>query len=97
MIHSSKMVILLIFFAIVGLNGSGRDNLKKILNGQGLQNLTETFVAEEIEVRQLRQMSDQNLIELGVRTIGARMRLRSAATTWVQPEVIDLFLQRKFS
>ena len=42
----------------------------------GLGHLKESFVEQEVEVRQLVGMSDQNLMELGVRTIGARMRIR---------------------
>ena len=62
-------------------------NVAKFLSDQGLQNLAETFIAEEIEVTQIPKISDQDLIKLGVRTIGARMRIRSAATVWVEPKV----------
>ena len=46
----------------------------------GLGHLKESFVEQEVEVRQLVGMSDQNLMELGVRTIGARMRIIGMAS-----------------
>ena len=70
------------------------NNVAKFLSDQGLQNLTETFIAEEIEVTQIPGISDQDLIKLGVRTIGARMRIRSAATVWVEPEMICCFSEK---
>ena len=45
------------------------------------ENLVPGFIAEDIEVRQIAQWSAQDLISLGVRTIGARLRLRSAAVS----------------
>ena len=36
-------------------------------------------------------MPDHLLIDLGVRTIGARLRLRPAAGQWVQSQVVCLF------
>ena len=56
-----------------------------------------SFIAEEIEVRQITQLSDQDLISLGVRTIGARLRLRSAAASWEPPQVyLFSFLDQHF-
>ena len=52
------------------------DQLGQFLTDNGLGHLKESFVEQEVEVRQLVGMSDQNLMELGVRTIGARMRIR---------------------
>ena len=45
---------------------------------------------EEIEVRQIPSLPDQVLADLGVRTVGARLRLRSAASQWVPNQVISL-------
>ena len=44
---------------------------------------------EEIEIRQIPSLSDQVLADLGVRTVGARLRLRSAASQWVPNQVIS--------
>ena len=98
MISSLKMVIPLLILVILGCDGVGRDEeMANFLKDQGLEHLTQTFVSEEIEVRQVSRLTDQNLMDLGVRTMGARLRLRSAATTWVSPQVTCLFLHKKLS
>lgn len=51
---------------------------------------------EEIEVRQIPSLPDQVLADLGVRTVGARLRLRSAASQWVPNQVIS-FLSLEIS
>ena len=94
MISSMKMVIPLLFLVILGCDGVARD-MENFLREQGLGNLTQTFVSEEIEVRHVNKLTDQNLVDLGVRTMGARLRLRSAATAWVSPQVSCLFLHKK--
>ena len=48
----------------------------------------EHFVLEEIEVRQIAGLPDEILVALGVRTVGARLRLRSVASQWIQRQVI---------
>ena len=53
MISSLKMGIALLFLMILGGDGVGRHDIANFLKDQGFQNLTETFVSEEIEVRQL--------------------------------------------
>ena len=40
---------------------------------------------------QIFSLPDHLLIDLGVRTIGARLRLRPAAGQWVQSQVVCLF------
>ena len=86
MIYPNNMFFFLIFLVISG-GGGVNDQLGQFLTDNGLGHLKESFVEQEVEVRQLVGMSDQNLMELGVRTIGARMRIRSAATNWVPREV----------
>ena len=90
---STKMVIPLLFLVIFGCDGVSRD-MEHFLREHGLGNLTQTFVSEEIEVRDVNKLTDQNLMDLGVRTMGARLRLRSAATAWVSPQVTCLFLHK---
>ena len=53
-------------------------------------------VRDEIEVRQIPSLPDQVLADLGVRTVGARLRLRSAASQWVPNQVIS-FLSLEIS
>ena len=54
-------------------------NMLNFLCSQGLHALSERFLAEEIEVEQIARLTDQDLISVGVTTIGGRMRIRSAA------------------
>ena len=62
-------------------------DIENFHRANGCENLVPGFIAEEIEVRQITQLSDQDLLSLGVRTIGARLRLRSAAASWEPPQV----------
>ena len=75
MIYPNNMFFFLIFLVISG-GGGVNDQLGRFLTDNGLGHLKESFVEQEVEVRQLVGMSDQNLMELGVRTISARMRIR---------------------
>ena len=63
-------------------------DIENFLRANGCEELAPWFIAEEIEVRQIPQISDQDLLSLGVRTIGARLHLRSAAASWEPPQVI---------
>ena len=54
-------------------------NMVNFLRSQGLHALSERFLAEEIEVEQIARLTDQDLISVGVTTIGGRMRISSAA------------------
>ena len=62
------------------------DDIVNFLEEQGLQELSEGFVSEEIEVEQLPTIPDDFLVQLGVTTMGARLRLRSSASTWLAQE-----------
>ena len=62
-------------------------DIENFHHANGCENLVPGFIAEEIEVRQIAQLSDQDLISLGVRTISVRLRLRSAAASWEPPQV----------
>ena len=55
--------------------------------------VSEQFVLEEIEVRQIAGLPDEILVALGVRTVGARLRLRSLASLWVQSQEISFLTQ----
>ena len=58
------------------------DDLLDFLEDQGLQELSAGFVSEEIEVRHLPSIPDNLLAQLGIKTMGGRLNLRSAATAW---------------
>ena len=87
MIIITKVVIFLLLLLI---NSSYpafvEDDLLDFLEDQGLQELSAGFVSEEIEVWQLPSIPDDFLAQLGVTTMGARLRLRSAATAWLTQE-----------
>ena len=57
-------------------------NMVNFLRSHGLHALKKRFLAEEIEVDQIARLTDQDLISVGVTTIGGRMRIRSAAADW---------------
>ena len=84
MIFSTNMVFPLLLLLISGGHTSpAQDGLSDFLEDQGLQQLAPAFISEEIEVRQIPSIPDNYLVELGVRTMGARLRLRSAAAAWL--------------
>ena len=62
------------------------DDLLDFLEDQGLQELSAGFVSEEIEVGHLPSMPDNLLVQLGVKTMGSRLNLRTAATAWLIEE-----------
>ena len=68
----------LAFVLIIGCNAVG-DEISRFLEEHGMRNLTTNFVNQEVEVKQIPTMPDHDLLTLGVRTIGARLRIRSAA------------------
>ena len=84
MIFSTNMVFPLLLLLISGGHTSpAQDGISDFLEDQGLQHLAPAFISEEIEVRQIPSIPDNYLVELGVRTMGARLRLRSAAAAWL--------------
>ena len=50
-------------------------NMVNFLRSHGLHALKKRFLAEEIEVDQIARLTDQDLISVGVTTIGGRMRI----------------------
>ena len=84
MIFKTNMVIFL-FLLLFGSShlASVEDDIENFLEDQGLQELSAGFVSEEIEVSQLPSLPDDFLVQLGITTMGARLRLRSAATAWL--------------
>ena len=79
--------VLLLLIGVLGSGGVGpinnhNLNMVNFLRSQGLHALSERFLAEEIEVEQIARLTDQDLISVGVTTIGGRIRIRSAAANW---------------
>ena len=68
------------------------NEISRFLNENGFGNLGPRFVDQEVEVQQIPAMADHLLVELGVRTIGSRLRIRSAASHWLENQVffVDL-------
>ena len=59
----------------------------QFLKEQGLEHLIEKFHSEEITINLFPFLSDENLKELGILTIGARIRFRQSAQTWIDKPV----------
>ncbi|XP_053383435.1 uncharacterized protein LOC123541168 [Mercenaria mercenaria] len=55
------------------------DPVQEILHRSGLPTLKERFTAEKIDVNLISTLSDEDLVRLGVATIGDRIRLREEA------------------
>ena len=81
-------MVIFLFLLLFGSShlASVEDDIENFLEDQGLQELSAGFVSEEIEVWQLPSIPDDFLVQLGVTTMGARLRLRSAATAWLTQE-----------
>ena len=82
-----------LFFALLVSCHAAYNETSKFLAENGFGHVSEQFVREEIEVRQIAGLPDEILVALGVRTVGARLRLRSLASQWVQSQVISFFTQ----
>ena len=55
----------------------------QFLKDQGLEHLIEKFRSEEIAINLFPFLSDDNLKELGILTIGARIRFCQSSQTWI--------------
>ena len=84
-----------LFFALLVSCHTAYNETSKFLAENGFGHVSEQFVCEEIEVRQIAGLPDEILVALGVRlrTVGARLRLRSLTSQWVQSQVISFFTQ----
>ena len=86
MISLANIVLYFLLLLIGSREAASVDDIVNFLEEQGLQELSEGFVSEEIEVEQLPTIPDDFLVQLGVTTMGARLRLRSSASTWLAQE-----------
>ena len=71
---------LYLFFALLAVSCHAAFETSRFLAENGFGHVSEQFVLEEIEVRQIAGLPDEILVALGVRTVGARLRLRSVAS-----------------
>ena len=92
--YHHKLYLLLVIL-VVSCHAAFEET-SRFLTDNGFGHVSQQFVEEEIEVRQIPSLPDQVLADLGVRTVGARLRLRSAASQWVPNQVIS-FLSLEIS
>ena len=90
--YHHKLYLLLVIL-VVSCHAAFEET-SRFLTDNGFGHVSQQFVEEEIEVRQIPSLPDQVCADLGVRTVGARLRLRSAASQWVPNQVIS-FLSRQ--
>jgi hypothetical protein len=68
---------------VLPLPSPGYREESKFLRQAGFEENIERFKEEEVEIQQIARLHDDALKDLGIRTIGARMRIRDAAETWM--------------
>ena len=90
--YHHKLYLLLVIL-VVSCHAAFEET-SRFLTDNGFGHVSQQFVEEEIEVCQIPSLTDQVRADLGVRTVGARLRLRSAASQWVPNQVIS-FLSRQ--
>lgn len=66
---------------------SSNDSIRSLLEGAGLGHVAVRFEAEEITPPMLAMLDDRQLRDLGVYTVGQRLRLKLAVDSLVQAEV----------
>ena len=74
-INHHKLYLLLVIL-VVSCHAAFEET-SRFLTDNGFGHVSQQFVEEEIEVRQIPSLPDPVLAVLGVRTVGARLRLRS--------------------
>ena len=60
------------------------------LTSVGLENLVENFREEEIFINLFPELTDDNLKELGITTIGRRIKFRNDARNWIKQSKIEI-------
>ena len=63
-------------------------SLEEFLRSNGFGNVTERFLEEDITMAVVRNLTDDDLKEMGLRTIGRRRQFMTAARTLNVPEVV---------
>jgi hypothetical protein len=76
-------LLLALFCMVASLPSAGYEEETAFLSSVGLGHLALAFQEEEIEIHPISRLDDLSLRTLGVTTMGARMRLRDAATSWL--------------
>jgi hypothetical protein len=68
----------------IGIPSENYREERRFLNSVGRGDCIAMFEKEEIELNQIPRLDDATLRELGVNTIGARLRFRDAAQDFLQ-------------
>ena len=63
-------------------------SLEEFLESNGFGNVTENFIKEDVTMAVVRNLTDDDLKEMGLRTIGRRRQFMAAARTLNVPEVV---------
>ena len=82
---------MLLCFLFIGCYAVSNE-ISRFLNENGFGNLGPRFVDQEVAVQQIPAVPDHLLVELSVRTIGSRQRIRSAARHWLENQVFLLLI-----
>ena len=80
------MLYLLLMILLDSCNAAHNET-SRFLNDNSFGHVSQRF--EDIEVKQIPSLPDQVLVDLGVRSVGARLRLRSTASQWVPNHIIS--------
>jgi hypothetical protein len=82
--------MMLVLFLALGITATGSRDYREeaqFLTSNGLQHLITKFFEEEISMIMMPQLTDEMLRELGITTIGARIRFRDAVRRRDEPVV----------
>ena len=85
---------MLLFLLVIGCNAANETS--RFLSGNGFEHLVELFSDQEIEVRQIPALPDQDLNALWVRTIGARMRHIAVCFFVYFHDLLHIIIQARF-
>merc|ERR1719422_2146215 len=80
------MLYLLLMILLDSCNAAHNET-SRFLTDNSFGHVSQRF--EDIEVKQIPSLPDQVLVDLGVGSVGARLRLRSTASQWVPNHVIS--------
>ena len=78
------------FFFIKNSVKMADENTKSLLATLGLRDLSSKFEEERVDLLVINSRDDQDLIRLGVATIGDRVRLRDACRRFLRNETVTV-------
>ena len=74
--------LLVVLALALSLPSPGYKEETRFLRDAGFEDVIDCFKEEEVEIGHIARLSDSDLRELGVSTMGGRIRLRDAAMEW---------------